>query len=545
MSKKTHLAATLVAVLAAPSFALAQDVPWRVVIGSSSAITSPGLPSSSRSFTDFAMGDVGNGYVGVRMTGPDTVLGYWALRQGTWTQYLKTGVIGSSMGPGRTGAEAGHVFQDYAGNQGYAGVDGQRAVLALAGAPGDTTNATWGVWRWDTTKNIEIARALTDGPLGPNLGIGWVFQNSSGFVTPRAMNGGQVLLNTDVTSPTGLSRRYLAKSVPGQGIVPCALRYSTDPNLAPGIVAGDSFDTGWGVEGNLSVTPDNRVYLMATTNQGRDGIWEVCDGAPRALVVDDETGARGPDIGIATATFVGFDPVYPADDGQFYFFASYRPSPSDTSRTGLFWNDGASNRPLAMNDAANVYGPGWQDATWSSFSTDSLTSAGQWTAFQATIRVPADGATPSGLWRVQAGGTPELVALLDIAGAYGPEANRTWDAFYGNAVLANGDIVVDARTQPGSEYALWLLKRGAPPRRILKDGQNVQVPTSTGTQQAAVTSYTIASGAARYSRGNDVWISADSSMLVEVNLNGYSGRVLITSTPDNPIDKIFADGFQR
>jgi len=545
MSKKTHLAAALVAVLAAPSFALAQDVPWRVVIGSSSAITNPGLPSGSRSFTDFAMGDVGNGYVGARMTGPDTALGYWALRQGTWTQYLKTGVIGSSMGPGRTGAEVGHVFQDYATDQGYSGVDGQRAFLARAGAPGDTTNATWGVWRWDTTRNIEIARALTDGPLGPNLGAGWVFQNSSGFVTPRAMNGGQVLLNTDVTSPTGLSRRYLAKSVPGQGIVPCALRYSTDPNLAPGIVAGDSFDTAWGVNGNLSVTPDNRVYLMATTNQGRDGIWEVCDGAPRALVVDDETGARGPDIGIATATFVGFDPVYPADDGQFYFFASYRPSPSDGSRTGLFWNDGASNRPLAMNDAANVYGPGWQNATWSSFSTDSLTSAGQWTAFQATIRVPADGATPSGLWRVQAGGTPELVALLDIAGAYGPEANRTWDSFYGNAVLANGDIVVDARTQPGSEYALWLLKRGAAPRRILKDGQNVQVPTSTGTQQAAVTSYTIASGAAPYSRGNDVWISADSSMLVEVNLNGYSGRVLITSTPDNPIDKIFADGFQH
>jgi hypothetical protein len=544
MSKKTQLAAALVAALAAPSFALAQDVPWRVVIGSSSAITGPGLPSGSRSFTDFAVGDVGRGYVGVRMTGPDTALGYWALRQGTWTQYVKDGVTGSAVGPGRTGAEAGHVFQDYASNQGYAGVDGQRAFLALAGAPGDTTNATWGVWRWDTARNIEIARASTDGPLGPNLGAGWVFQNNSGFVTPRAMSGGQVLLNTNVTSPTGLDRRYLAKGVPGQGIVPCALRYSTDPNLAPGIVAGDSFDTAWGMDGNLSVTPDNRVYLAATTNQGRDGIWEVCDGAPRARVVDDETGARGPDIGIATATFVGFDPVYPADDGQFYFFASYRPSPSDSSRTGLFWNDGASNRPLAMNDAANVYGPGWQNATWSSFSTDSLTSAGEWTAFQAVIRVPADGATPSGLWRAKAGGTPELVALLDIAGTYGPEANRTWDAFYGNAVLANGDIVVDARTQPGSENALWLLKKDAAPRRILKDGQNVSVPTSTGVQQAAVTSYAIASGAAPYSRGNDVWIAADSSMLIEVSLNGYSGRVLITSTPDNPIDTIFADGFE-
>lgn len=543
MSKKTHLAIALVAVLAAPSLALAQDVPWRVVIGSSSAITGPGLPTGSRSFTDFAIGDVGKGYFGVRMTGPDTALGYWALRQGAWTQFLKTGVTGAAMGPGRTGSEAGHVFQDYASDQGYAGVDGQRAFVARAGAPGDTTNATWGIWRWNTASNVEIARALTDGALGPNLGAGWVFQNSSGFATPRSMNGGQVLINADVTSPTGLDRRYLAKSVPGQGVVPCALRYSTDPNLAPGIVAGDSFDTAWGVSGNLSVTPDNRVYLLAATNQGRDGIWEVCDGAPRAVVVDNETGARGPDIGIATATFTDFDQAYPGDGNDVYFFADYRASSNDSTHLGLFWHDGATNRPLAMNDAANVYGPGWQDATWSSFSSSTLSSAGEWTAFQASIRVPADGATPSGLWRVQAGGTPELVALLGIAGAYGPEANRTWDYFYGNAVLANGDILVDARTQPGSEYALWLLKKDAAPRRILKVGQSVSVPTSTGVQQAALTSYDIPSGAAAYSRGADSWISADSSMAIEANVNGFSGRVLITSTPDSPIDEIFAGGF--
>lgn len=545
MSKKTLLAAAVAAALALPALAPAQDVPWRVVIGSSSSITALGLPSGSRSFTDFAIGDVGNGYFGVRMTGPDTAQGYWASRQGTWTQYLKTGVTGATTGPGRTGAEAGHVFQDYVTDQGYAGADGQRAYVARAGAPGDTTNATWGVWRWDTTKNVEVARALTDGALGPNLGTGWVFQNSSGFATPRAMNGGQVLINADVTSPTGLGRRYLSKSVPGQGVVPCALRYSTDPDLAPGIVAGDSFDTSWGMGTNLSVTPDNRVYLLAATNQGRDGIWEVCDGAPRAVVVDNETGARGPDIGLATATFVDFNAAQPADGDQFYFFASYRPTSSDSSRWGLFWHDGASNRPLAMNDAANVYGPGWQNATWNSFSTSSLTSAGEWTVFQASIRVPADGATPSGLWRAKAGGTPELVALLGIAGAYGPEANRTWDSFYGNAVLANGDVLVDARTQPGSEYALWLLKRGAAPRRILKAGQSVSVPTGSGVQQAALTSYSIPSGAATYNRGADGWISADSSMVIEANLNGFSGRVLITSTPDNPIDKIFANGFER
>jgi hypothetical protein len=545
MSKKTHLVAAVAAALCVPAFAHAQDLRWRAVIGASSAITAPGLPAGNRAFNDFAISDVGKGLTGVRITAPDSAQGYWALRQGVWTPYVRNGVTGATMGPGRNGAEAGHVFQLHATDQGYAGADGQRAFAARAGAPGDTLNATWGAWRWDTVKNIEIARALTDGPLGPNLGADWVFQNSSDFVTPRAMNGGQVLLNTNVTSPTGLDRRYLAKSVPGQGIVPCALRHSTDPALAPGIAAGDSFDTAWGMTSNVSVTQDNRVYLVAATNQGRDGIWEVCDGAPRALVVDNEAGARGPEIGIATAVFTDFEAVHPADDGQFHYFARYRPQPSDSSRTGLFWHDGAANRPLAMNDPANAHGPGWQDATWSSFGTGSLTSAGKWSAFQATIRVPADGATPDGLWRVQAGAAPELVALLDIPGTYGPEPGRTWDTFYGNAVLANGDVVIEARTQPGAEQALWLLKKDTAPRRILALGQNVAVPTSSGIQQAAVTSYTIASGAHPYDRGVDGWIAADSSLLVEVGLNGYTGRVLISAMSGNPLDRIFANAFDR
>lgn len=544
MSKKTHLAAA-VAVLCAPAFAHAQDLRWRAVIGASSAITVPGLPAGNRSFNDFAISDAGKGLSGVRMTAPDSAQGYWALRQGVWTQYVRNGVTGAVMGPARGGAEAGHVFQLHVTDQGHAGGDGQRAFAARAGAPGDTINATWGAWRWDTTKNIEIARALTDGALGPNLGAGWIFENSSDFVTPRAMNGGQVLLNANVTSPTGLGRRYLAKSVPGQGIVPCALRYSTDANLAPGIVAGDSFDTAWGMTSNLSVSPDNRVYLVAATNQSRDGIWEVCDGAPRALAVDNVAGALGPDIGLEGAIFTDFEPVHPTDGNQFHYFARYRPAPGDASRTGLFWYDGATHRALAMNDAANVHGPGWEDATWTRFGTGTLTAAGTWSAFQATIRVPADGATPDGLWRVQAGSSPELVALLDIPGAYGPEPGRSWDTFYGNAVLANGDIVIEARTQPGSDHALWLLKKDAAPRRILAVGQSVSVPTSTGVQQAAVTSYSIASGAHPYDRGVDGWIAADSSLLVEVGLNGYTGRVLIGAMSGNPLDRIFANAFER
>lgn len=534
--------ALAIAALAIPSLGAAQDLPWRAVYGNSSTITVPGLPAGSRSITDYVLGDVGQGYASARFTGPDTAAGYWAMRQGTWTQYLKTGVTGATMGPGRTGAEAGHVFQDYVGAAIGAGANGQRAYVAKAGAPGDTLNAKWGVWRWDTTRNIEIARALEEGPLGPNAGAGWTFQNSSSSMGVRALNGGNVLINAYILSQTGTERLYLAKSVPGQGTVGCAMRDSTNPDFAPGIEAGDSFSQTWGWDNNISTSSEGRVYLSTYTNQSRDGIWEICNGAPRVVALDNVTDNLGPDIGIATAVFLDFNVAVPGDGNQFFFYATYRATSSDSSRTGLFWHDGATNRPLAMRDADNVYGPGWLNSVWNSFGN--MSAAGQWAAFRATVTVPDDGATPSGLWRVKAGGTPQLVALLDVPpGEYGPEAGRSWDEFYGYTVLANGDIIAEARTQPGSEYAIWLLKNGAAPRRILKVGQNVSVPTASGVQQAAVTSYEISNGSFAPSRGADDWVGSDSSMLVSVGLNGYSGRVLITSATGNPIDKIFANGF--
>jgi hypothetical protein len=539
--KKTFLAAA-VAVLLGQNPAVAQDVPWRAVIGDNSGVTVPGLPAANRGVTDELLGDLGKGYVGVRITSPDTAQGYWAMKQGSWTQYTKYGVS-SAQGPGRTGADAAHVFLSINSGGSGAGADGQRVFIARAGLASDTTTATWGLWRWDTTKNVEIARGATDDDaLGPNLGDDWVFQNdsSTSFQGARAMNGGQVLIDAFVTSPTNATRRYLAKSVPGQPVVPCAMKDSTDRALAPNLTDGDYFDTSWGF-GDITVTPDNRVYANLDASNSRFGIWELCSGAPRALIVNNETGARGPDIGIGTAVFSAIDPVHPGEAGSLYLFANFRPTPSDTSRPGLFHYDGTSSKPLAMNDDAGVYGPNWRGTTWNSFDTGSLTSAGEYVAFQAQVR-SGDGGNPSGLWRVRAGGTPQLVAMRGI-NETGPETGRQWDTFYGNAVLANGDIIVQARTQPGSEYALWLLKNdGSPARRILKVGQSVSVPTASGVVQAAVNSYEVPNGAAPYSRGGDGWIGADGSLLISASLATY-GSVMITALPSNPIDKIFDNGF--
>jgi hypothetical protein len=541
--KKTFLAAAVAVFLGHDPAALAQNVPWRAVIGDNSGVTVPGLPAGSRSVTDELLGDLGKGYVSVRITSPDTAQGYWAMKQGSWTQYTKIGVSGATQGPGRTGGEAGHVFSSINSGGSGAGADGQRVFIGRAGVPNDTTTSTWGVWRWDTTQNVEVARGnASSGPLGPNIDADWAYLNQSDtFQGARAMNGGQVLVNAYVQSPTGASALYLAKSVPGEGMKPCALRNSTDRRMAPNLADGDTFNSSWSFS-NLTLTPDNRVFGALSASGSRAGIWELCSGSgPVALVVDGETGARGPDIGVATAVFTEFEPANPGNPGSLYFFARFRPTSSDLSRLGLFWHDGTSSKPLAMNDTAGVYGPNWRGSTWSSFDTGSLTSAGEYVAFQAQVAT-TDGGSPSGLWRVRAGGTPQLVAIRGL-NETGPEAGRQWDVFYGNAVLANGDIIAEARTQPGNEYAVWLLKNdGSAPRRVLKVGQSVSVPTASGVVQAAVTSYEVPSGAAQYSRGGDYWIGADGSLLINANVATY-GAVTITALPSNPIDKIFANGF--
>jgi hypothetical protein len=361
-----------VAVAMAVPFADAQTVPWRAVIGTNSSVVVPGLPSTPRSYGDILLSDAGAGRVGVRMTSSG-MLGYWAYRQGAWAQYMKEGVTGA-LGPGRSGGESAHVFLDYSSGFGAAGFDGQRVFVAKAGAPNDTVNATWGVWRWDQQKNVEIVRVLTDGALGPGKGPNWAYAAGTSFGV-RAMNAGRVLVNADVTSPTGQVNRLLMQATPGQANQPCMLRNETSRDLAPNLIAGDTFDTSWDFN-SLAVTPGNRVYGAFSASSG-DGVWEVCNGAPRARAATSRTDALGPAIGVATATFSGsFTTPRPGNEGNVYFFANFRPTSGDSSRAGLFWNDGATNRPLAMNDTSGNYGPHWADATWSSFDTNSLMSAG-------------------------------------------------------------------------------------------------------------------------------------------------------------------------
>jgi hypothetical protein len=535
----TKLGAALAAALLYAPLAAAQTASWRVVAGEDGRVVTAGLPNgTSRSFYDEILGDAGADLVGLRISSPDSLAGYWARQLGAFVRYAQLGVAGTT-GPGRSGAEAAHVFQTIYSGAGAASPDGRRLLTARAGEAGSTTNSSYGMWLWDGTRNLEIARAQTEGLLGPGFGPGWRFADSSTFATGRALTGGSAVLDASVLSPTNGSSHAIVKYVPGIGNKPCVRAGTADAALAPGLAAGDTFQTNWDMYADLSVTRDGRVYGVFDASGSRGGIWEICSGAARAIAVDDETGARGPDLGIATATFTNeFEPAYPGLGNQFYFFNYFRRTSGAVSEYGLFWHDGTRNRPLAYWDVSGYYGPNWGDATWANFNPDSLSANGAYAAFNA--RVQTADSSPTGFWRVRTGQRPELVAVIGIPGTYGPEPNRTWANFGASAVLANGGLVLEARTNPGDVNGLWLLEPGRAPRKLLEPGQTISIATTTGTVQTTVSAFDLPGEGSDNSRGRDRWIGMDGTVLVSAIVPIY-GEVLLATQAS---DRIFRDGLE-
>lgn len=528
-----------------PGAAAAQAPTWRAVAGENGAVVAPDLPTGTlRDITDVYIGDAGRDLFGLRVSSPSALEGYWAQRGNRLVRYTQLGNSGA-LGPGRSGAEAGHVFLSINTGWGGASPDGQRNFLARASDPAATLAASHGLWRWDGTSNIEVARASTDGVLGPGLGAGWVFPNSSSFASARMLNGGRMLMYADVDSPTGADSELLALHVPGQGNLPCTRSGATEPALAPGLAPGDSFLTISAGLARFSVNRAGRVFGRMPVSGSREGIFELCDGAPRAIAVDGEIGPRGPDLAPISAEFTGFYARAPQPSGTtgLTFFADWR-VPGQASRAGLFHFDGIANRGIAYTEDSGYYGPNWANATWRSFATDSLTVSHEYAAFIAGLDT-ADGGDPTGLWRVRAGDRPQLVALIGLTLAdYQPEPGRTWRSFEEVVMLSNGDILLQATTNPDNLRDLWLLQDGAAPRRILSPGTPVTVQTTTGTVQVPVSSFSVPADGADYNEGADRWVGADGTLYLAVSTSNF-GRLLITTSlaVPNP-DIIFTGGFE-
>lgn len=537
--------ACLAALGLAPLPASAQALTWQVIAGESSTVVTPDLPASaSRVLYDIAVGDAGGTRYGFRAQGAASAEGYWAYSGSRLQRYAQLDASGSA-GPGRSGAEAGHVFLSLREGGGSVAPDGQRSLAGRAGDPAATLSATHGLWRWDGTRNIEFARASSDGALGPNLGTGWVFPNASGFGQSRMLDAGQAVLLAEVTSPTGADSRIIARHVPGAGNQPCMRTGATEAALAPGLAPGDSFAPSALTLSRVGVARNGRIYARLPVSGSREGIFELCIGAPLALAADNAAGALGPDIGIAGAIFTGFDSITPQPSGDegVVFFSNWR-APAGPTQRGLFRHDGTSNRGLAYTEPSGLHGPNWMNASWRSFDLDSLTVAGDSAAFVAGLDT-ADGGDPTGLFRVRAGQSPQLVALLGLVGApYEPEPGRTWRSFDAIAVFENGDIVMEATTNPNATKDLWLLRAGRAPQRLLSTGQVVRVPTPQGPADATIASFDVPDGGANYSDGSDDWIGADGSLLLAARDTGFRRLLISARAPVLPPGVVHRDGFE-
>ena len=135
--------------------------------------------------------------------------------------------------------------------------------------------------------------------------------------------------------------------------------------------------------------------------------------------------------------------------------------------------------------------------------------------------------------------------MIGLIGApYEPEPGRTWRSFDAVAALSNGDIVLEATTNPNATKDLWLLRSGQAPQRMLSIGQVINVQTTQGNAQTTVSSFDVFDGGANYSNGTDTWIAADGSLYVAVNTTNL-GRLLITmKLPVPNPDVVFASGFE-
>ncbi len=544
LNSSTRYIASLLLTL--PFAANAQTATWQVINGERGDVLAADLPVGTfRTFADLGVGNAGAGQFGFRVASPTALEGYWASRNGRFTRYTQVAVTGN-LGPGRSGPESAHQFVSVNTGQGDASSDGQRAFMARAADPANPNAASYGLWRWNTTSNIEIARMETDGVLGPGLGAGFRFLSSAGFAEARMADGGVAVINALVNSPSNVQSQVLLKHVPGQANLACLQTGSTNPALSPGLTGTDTFQTfNAGLE-RVAVTTNGRVHARLVSSTLREGIWELCNGAPRALAVTSETGIRGPDVGIVSATFVDVGLTAPQPSGTLglIFLGQWRTGADATNRPGLFRFDGSGNRGIAYTEASGFFGPNWLNSTWRSFNGDYFSVAGMYTAIIATVNA-TDGGTPTGLWRIRAGERPQLIALLAISGApYEPEPGRTWRNFEAVAVLSNGDIVVEATTNPNSTKDLWILRQGQAPRRLLSPGQTLSVPTAQGTTATALSTFDLADGGARFSDGTDGWIGADGTLVLSVNSTTF-GRLHISQRLDLPSpDRVFKSGFE-
>lgn len=243
-TRSTLLALSLAALAAAP--VCAQNPSWRVAAATaSSGIRPAGFPADVSGVASQQLG--ASGLLSLRLSTTSTAPTLWTQTPDGNLRPVARPATADAPGPGRSGAETGHVF-DILWHEDYSVAAPFNLFAATAGpAGGGTTSFTVGLWLNDGTRNLEIARGGVDGVLGPNLGPNITLVSSTGAGN-RALGRIQILpgnafaLGAQLDSPAG--RRDAVLRRPFNGVFSaCALQGSAEPALRPNVsgIEADQF----------------------------------------------------------------------------------------------------------------------------------------------------------------------------------------------------------------------------------------------------------------------------------------------------------------
>jgi hypothetical protein len=544
---------------------------WRVVLTpSSNVVTVPNLPAPGTyelSLPGPIIGDgaAANANFAVRLLSSGDI-NLWRERAGVLNPYAEVGTTGIT-GPSRSGAEATHVFrritsQSTATVETDSDAEDARVFSAYAGDPTlPFSSATVGVWTrgigGNAANNNEIARVGTDGSLGPNIGAGWTFTSGNvNFGLIHALPNGNVLIQATVltSAQPNLPFGSIVRYQPGLGNTPCTVANSTNPAWAPGVLGNDYFES----YRYASSSPRGEVFAYGNAARQmpitvRNGIWQFCSGAPQVKVLSETVGALGPNIpGSASAVFTRLFPnIGPSTAGSFYFTGVSTNTPTFK---GVFHHSNGQNRPVLLNGVEGALGPQVPGFVFDTILDYDPISAGRYAIVRATIRPVGGGGSISGIWRLRPDASPEPVAIVDSTTVI-PAPGRVWRDVDLFGIFENGDVMLQVNTtNPPSllpALSVWRARLGRAPEEILKVGDMVSVPTTSGVVQRMVLSISRPGGgsaALREYGGDDSWLSASGSALVQVGIQP-STTVPTTISPwvraqVTNIDVNFQNGFE-
>lgn len=542
----------VVALLAARAVPAAEVASWFTESG---AFLAPGFaPTSVRDLGGDGMA-VADGADTIRFQlgaqGDAALQGLWRYDGALSRPIARLGVTGA-QGPGRV--ETDHVFFAVGADQPFArpeqGGDGRLAFVGRAGSAAlGAAQASRGLWLHDGVRNVEIARAGHTGALGPGLGAGVVFEDADAFVRRLILaRAGRLVAHARVGST--VFDEVLLTFEDGAWR-PCAADGSADPDLAPGVASArfDNLGSGWA----YAVDPAGRVYGVNRLDTGRFGVWRYCDGAPRALALENAAGSLGPGLAPASRfTDLSREPLpLVAGAVAVYGIAKTDDLAGTPALAGYFRLHPDGNRPIALALRDDATGPPLDHAIFQAFPARAAVNGG-WLTFEAEVQRPAG--VVAGYFRHHDEHGLETVALADSPDS-GPTPGTLWATLLDLFPAPNGDVVVYAavcaRAGGGATCAdvpqpsLWRVPRVGAPQRVLGPGDTLRfaTPEGAGSARIAEVARDGTSGSSADADGRDGWISRAGVAALEIRAVGDVTVHHVRATVFDP-GALFGDGFE-